>query len=293
MLRNSEIRIRDPFIVPIPEKGRYVMVGTTDPDCWEGRAAGFDAYTSADLRSWDGPHPAFRAPPGFWADRNFWAPEVHRYRNEWFMFATFKAEGACRGTQILRSHDLPGRFEPHSDGPVTPRDWECLDGTLWVEDGRPWIVFCHEWVQIRDGTICATPLAEDLRTPAGEPLRLFAASEAAWVHPYDRVNHVTDGPFLHRCADGTLLMLWSSFSAGGYTQGVARSASGSVAGPWLHDHPPLFDEDGGHGMLFRSFDGPLVMSLHAPNKTPHERPRFFRVSEAGGGRLERGEEIGQ
>lgn len=43
----------------------------------------------------------------------------------------------CRGTQILRADKPEGPFVPLSDGPVTPADWECLDGTLYVAaDGR-------------------------------------------------------------------------------------------------------------------------------------------------------------
>ena len=51
------------------------------------------------------------------------------------MFASFKAAGVCRGTQILVADHPKGPFVPHSDGPVTPRDWECLDGTLYVDPG--------------------------------------------------------------------------------------------------------------------------------------------------------------
>ena len=71
------------------------------------------------------------------------------------MFVSFKNETECRGTQILKANSPFGPFELHSDGPVTPRDWECLDGTLWVEDGTPYMIFCHEWAQIVDGEMCA------------------------------------------------------------------------------------------------------------------------------------------
>ena len=27
----------------------------------------------------------------------------------------------------------------------------CLDGTLWVEDGKPYMIYCHEWVETVDG----------------------------------------------------------------------------------------------------------------------------------------------
>lgn len=41
----------------------------------------------------------------------------------------------------------------------------------------------------------------------------------------------------------------------------------------------LETEDGGHGMLFRSFEGQLYLTLHQPNNTPEERPHFFEVKE--------------
>src|SRR5690606_382002 len=128
--------------------------------------------------------PAFRPEPDFWSDTNYWAPEVHAYEGAYYMFATFKADGVCRGTQILRSIHPLGPFYVHSDGPVTPRDWECLDGTLHVDhDGKPWMIFCHEWVQIKDGTVCAIPLSQQLDCAIGDPIVLFSATEASWVEP--------------------------------------------------------------------------------------------------------------
>src|SRR6185295_7855253 len=103
----------------------------------------------------------------------------------------------------------------------------------------PWMVFCHEWVQIEDGTMDAIPLAKDLSKPIGEPVKLFRASEAAWVRPVKPGQFITDGPCLHRLSNGTLLMLWSSAGSNGYTVGIARSQSGTIAGPWKQDPKPL------------------------------------------------------
>ena len=282
--KRSEIQIRDPFVLRHDGEGCYYLFGSTDKDIWKSKGTGFDAYRSTDLENWEGPFPAFRPEPGFWADRNFWAPEVHEYRGRYYMFATFKAEGVCRGTQILAADHPLGPFRPHSDGPVTPRDWECLDGTLYVDgDGRPWMVFCHEWVQIYNGTICALPLSEDLREAAGEPVELFAAKDAPWTEPVKGgAGYVTDGPFLYRSRDGQLLMLWSSFRHGKYAQGVARSVSGDVLGPWVQEEEPLYNDDGGHGMLFRTFDDRLMLTLHAPNKTPDERMVLIELEESAG-----------
>jgi arabinan endo-1,5-alpha-L-arabinosidase len=289
-MKTSEIRMRDPYVASLPEEGRYLLFGTTDQDCWTGRGVGFDVYTSADLAEWEGPFPAFRPEPGFWGTTNFWAPEAHRYEGRWYLFASFKSEGRVRATQVLVADDPRGPYRPHSPEPLTPPGWECLDGTLHLDDtGEPWLVFCHEWIQTRDGEIRAQRLERDLSAAAGPPILLFRGSEAPWTRPHRRTDgsldpgmRVTDGPFLHRTAAGELLMLWSSFSESGYAMGIARSASGKVIGPWEQEPKPVADSDSGHGMIFRSLDGRLVATWHSPNRSPFERPAFFGAEERAG-----------
>jgi beta-xylosidase len=295
----KEIQIRDPFVFPDTESGIYYLFGSTDKNIWYGPGTGFDFFRSHDLQDWEGPFPAFRPKPDFWATTQFWAPEVHLFNGRHFMFATFNADQRRRGTQILASDHPAGPYEPWTDGPVTPPDWECLDGTLYVDEaGGPWIVFCHEWVQSLNGALYAMRLAPDLKGAAGRPVFLFNAAEAPWVrclnqqsghenleleHPGIRSPvYVTDGPYLHKTEGGALLMLWSSFGTKGYAMGIARSVSGAVEGPWIHEPEPLVDEDGGHGMLFRAFDGHLLLTLHQPNDTPNERAIFRDVTEEGG-----------
>ena len=281
----SDIQIRDPFVLPVEATGDYYLYGSTDRNVWKGPGTGFDCYRSRDLAAWEGPIAAFRPPARFWATTQFWAPEVHAYRGRYYMFASFKAEGVCRGTQILAADKPEGPYVPWSDGPVTPRDWECLDGTLHVDEtGAPWMVFCHEWVQVGDGTMEMIRLSEDLRCAQGQPELLFRGSSAPWVRPIGKTEagpFVTDGPFLHRTGDGTLLMLWSSQGAKGYAMGLARSSSGTVRGPWVQEPEPLWANDGGHGMIFRAFDGQLYLTLHQPNKTPHERTVLRKLESRG------------
>ncbi|WP_420869776.1 family 43 glycosylhydrolase [Cohnella ginsengisoli] len=106
--------------------------------------------------------------PGSGGTENFWAPEVHRWRGMYYMFASFKAPGRRRATQILAADGPLGPFRPLSDRPATPPDWECLDGTLYVDrQGEPWIVFCREWLQVTDGEMYALRLSADLAETAG------------------------------------------------------------------------------------------------------------------------------
>ena len=285
MLVNTDIHMRDPFVLPVAHQSRYYLYGTRGNEAWTNHATGIDYYVSGDLINWEGPFVAFHPPVDFWADRNFWASEVHVYRGRYYMFATFKAEGVRRRTQILIADSPQESFLPISDKPVTPHDWECLDGTFFVDaDDQPWIVFCHEWVQVGDGEICAMRLSDDLTTAIGQPQLLFRASEAPWSHQINskgRIGYVTDGPWLHRTKNNQLLMLWSSFSNGDYAVGIAKSVSGSIIGPWEQVPEPLYTGDGGHCMLFETFEGQLMLALHRPNGTPHERPYFIPVSENG------------
>lgn len=282
-MKTNEINIRDPFV--LCHGGKYYLYGTRGATCW-GKADGFDVYVGTDLENWEGPTACFTNDGSFWADRNYWAPEVHCWRGRYYMFASFKNERVRRGTAILVADDPMGPFHPHSDGCITPAEWECLDGTFYVSRaGRPYMVFCHEWVQAGDGEVCAVPLTDDLRMPCGEVKLLFRASEAKWCqvkhHSSGVSGCVTDGPFLWRLASGELVCLWASFSEGGYTEGMAVSDNGEIDGHFRQVEP-LFMDDGGHGMIFRGLDGQLYLTLHTPNEHLQERPVFRRVVEKDG-----------
>lgn len=289
-MRLSSLQIRDPFLFTDHSESRYVLFGTTDTDAWSPAGTGFDHYVSIDLATWSGPTAALHPLSGARERTQYWAPEVHAYRGAHYMLATLGREGSRRGTHIFVADGVTGVFQPWSNGPITPADWDCLDGTLHVDDdGAPWIVYCHEWVQVEDGAIVAQRLADDLRRTLGEPTVLFTASSARWVRPVShetlgagRPGFVTDGPFLHRLSSGELIMLWSSFGDGGYSIGIARSLSGTVLGPWAQSEAPLDIPDAGHAMIGTSLDGQLLLVYHQPNRTPWERPIIREVSELAG-----------
>ncbi|MEZ4642664.1 MAG: family 43 glycosylhydrolase [Chloroflexota bacterium] len=178
-MKTSDIQIRDPYIYTDQQEKMYYMFGTTDQDCWCGPGQGFDCYKSKDLQQWEGPIPAFRPTDDFWGKENFWAPEVHKYIVVNF---TYLLRSKRRSVTVLRNSggtSVFGPYIPLTDEPATPQEWQCLDGTLYVdENGDPWIVFCHEWVQIHNGAICATRLSPDLRKAVGRPHFLFNAAEA-------------------------------------------------------------------------------------------------------------------
>ncbi len=277
MQKRENIRIRDPFILTDKEHGCYYMYGTTSLEENSIRAgATFSVYKSYDLEHFEGPKVVVDGPKlGFWGDRDFWAAEVHFYNGKYYLFGSCKAEDKCRATQIFVCDTPDGEFVPVSPEARTPADWECLDGTLCVEDGVPYMVFCHEWLQVKDGQMCAMPMAQDLSHPVGEPFLLFRASENPNVtssRPEGDI-FVTDGPFLYR-EGGKLRMIWSSFCNGRYL--VLDEEADNIRGPWKHGGS-RFDFDGGHAMIFERLDGTKMISLHSPNKASLERAFFYEV----------------
>lgn len=285
-MKKGEIYIRDPFV--LVQDGKYYLYGTRGDTCW-GEADGFDCYIGEDLEEFQGPFEVFRKTDDFAPHMHYWAPEVHCYKGQYYMFATFYTDGVGRGTHVLKADNPLGPFMPFSEGSLTPAKWECLDGTLYVDqEGVPYLVFCHEWVQTGgNGTICYMRLSEDLKTAVSEPVCLFKASDAVpmvecFHHPSKGDVYVTDGPFLYRGESGRLHMIWSSFTQGGYCVAVAHSDSNEITGHWTTEQDMLFTKDGGHGMIFTGRDGVKYLAIHSPNDTPLERPVFYRIKEEDG-----------
>jgi GH43 family beta-xylosidase len=297
----SDIHIRDPFIVADKLSGTYYMyasisnrLNTIDS------TQGVEVYASKDLVHWNEPEPVFIIPDNFWAHHFVWAPEVHPFNGKYYLFVTFTSVDSLpsipgrpalqkRGTQVLVADKLTGPFRPFQNRSHTPAGWMALDGTLWVEEGIPYMVFCHEWIQLANGTIELAKLKNDLSDLTEEPKTLFRAGDAPWVKDLKWKDEkgkayltlVTDGPFLYRTSKGILLMIWSSFGDNDYSVGIAESVSGKIAGPWKQQGKSLFTGDGGHGMIFRTFDGKLMLSLHKPNKDPDERAGFYELTDKG------------
>ncbi len=275
-----DLHISDPFILADPGTGHYhTYVQFADTCRFPDVPAGpgyFYTLESEDLIHWTAPRPCFQR--GLLRDgMDMWAPECHLRDGRYYLISSFRAPGSYRRCRILVSDSPRGPFLPLGNGPLTPEGWHCLDGTLYDDrQGKPWLVFCHEWLQVGDGQICAVPLTGDLKAPAGEAVILFRASDGPWTGS----SGVTDGPFLHRLPGGRLMMLWSSFTpSGAYAVSCAYSVSGEITGPWRQGKEPLYALDGGHAMLFYAFSGQLMMALHCPNEHSRKRMLLFETEE--------------
>ncbi len=273
-----DVHISDPCILADPVSQKYyTYVHFINKERFpevEVKGPSFFVLESKDLINWSKPAVCFTKGDDFWADKDYWAPECHYYKGRYYLISSFRAAGKYRRCQCLVADSPKGPFAPIAPDPVTPEGWHCLDGTLYIDrENKPWMVFCHEWLQVMDGQIAAVPLSDDLGHAIGEPIILFRASDAPWASK-GLGGWVTDGCYLYRLKSGQLIMMWSNFSdKGGYTCGYARSLYGDIRGPWVQEERPLYAMDGAHSMLFHTFGGQLMMSLHCPNR--HEAKRIF------------------
>lgn len=288
----------DPFVVRDDAAKVYRLYHNTSP-----RKPGDPhvvMHESKDLVRWSAPKAVLTLPASFGCD-SLWAPEVHPWKGKWYLFGTVhkrvdpknllpvlvpdfspQRRKSYLATWTFVADGPEGPFVPFADKAITPETWSSLDGTLFEEDGKPYMVFCHEWTQLRDGTIDFVELSPDLSHAVGKPVTLFRGSELrkSVEGKVPKGICVTDGPFFYRTKTGRLLMLWSS-AFKGYLQAVSRSESGRLAGPWSH-HEVIRFEDSGHGMVFKTFDGRLALALHSPN-VPHaaKRLRVFALEDTG------------
>ncbi len=273
-MKTSEINIRDPFVL----KGNdtFYMYGTRAFNFGKD-VGGFDVYTSDDLVSWSEPTECFNSVKYDMNTRVNWAPEVYKYGGKYYMFATFTQKSGLRGTYCLKADSPMGPFVPHSDSPLTPNEWECLDGTLYVDKtGVPYLVFCREHTRIIDGTVCYIELSQDLKRSVGEPVYLFSGSSPHYIETKPENEHnITDGPFLFESKSGELMMLWSTFVNEKYAQCLVRFEKGKL-GTELTHLDPLITDDGGHGMIFEK-DGKRFLTFHSPNVKGSEHPVFKEI----------------
>lgn len=295
-LETSDLIMRDPAVFADAATKKYYIQSNSKitkknskrEDIETGKA--LYCYESKDLKSWRLAGKSFEAPADFWGKRDFWAPDMFNIDSKYYIIATFSCDREIggknyldapkklklRGCSVLVSDTPQGPYKPLANKPITPENMMSLDGTLFGEDGKMYLIFSHEWVQIGDGAMYAMEISRDLKKALGKPFLLFKAGDAPWTN--DKRNPrkviVTDAPVPFRGDDGRLYMVWSSFrtdkTTNNYSIGLSYSDNGKLSGKWIHLPKPINEDGGGHPMVFKTLCGKTKISYHAPNRFPEK-----------------------
>ncbi|MCU4677294.1 glycoside hydrolase family 43 protein [Catenovulum sp. 2E275] len=305
------LNIHDPAILADPVSKTYYVYDSFqqgskyDKLISKSGNSGVQVYWSKDLINWQGPKLVYEIDNKSWSQPHYapWAPEVSYYQGKYYLFTTlhntnkvmFKPKNRPvvhqRGTQIFVSDSPFGPFKAISEKAQTPVNEMALDGTLWVEDGQPWMIYCQEWLQVGYGLFKAIRLTPDLSATIGEPITLFSAADANWTERISSYGEfinikasVSDGPWPYRTKNGKLVLMWSSWNKDrtkAYTTSLAYSDNGKITGNWIQADKPLIDGDIGHGNIFKTFDGELRIALHRYFNQPFTRLQIYQAKDTG------------
>lgn len=292
----DEMNMSDPYIFADKATKTYYLTGS-----------GGCIYKSKDLKNWTGPYGAYDV-TGTWMEGvNFVAAaEIHQVNGKYYYAASFGDRKELvdvvprrynvyrHQTMILESDKVDGPYKLKNPDPnydYLPHSWDIIDGSIWYENGTPYFVFVHEWMQTFDGTMEYVKLSPDLSKTISEPVMLFRGSEAPWAlemvgngemtYGLKLPGWVTDGPEVFRTKTGKLGMLWSSWGAHRYVQGVAYSESGTIDGPWIQEKQGFKDDNSGHGMLFTTFEGKRLLSIHHSEGDGPRKPQLYEIDDSG------------
>lgn len=288
MKKLSDIRMRDPYI--ITEGNQYYLYGTIGET--EGERNLY-VFKSDDLENWSEPTVIFTLSDDSWAEKELWAPEVHKHNDKFYLFISIHGKNGLRGVQIAVSDTPDGMFLPVANRPANPLDKSCIDGTLYVEDGVPYMVYSRDWPDNYDseqgvyiGQVCAIQLSDDLSGPVGDDFILFESPDAVLsagkpvTHDFfgeTVTRYGSDGPFIVRGKNGSLILMWSPIPEGNYIIASAVSKSGKIRGEWTHHTTPIFANNGGHAMIFKDINGNHKLCFHYPEIYFSERPKLVDI----------------
>ena len=276
MITKENLRIRDPFV--LVRDDRYYLLGTTGEDPW-AKGSNLVLYESRDLETFA--EKCVMVQPQYLAGyTNVWAPELHEYRGKFYLIFSVFREDKGRGSVIFVSDGLNGDFKPLTGEYITPAGWGCLDATLFVYRGAPYLCFSNEWTTPitgdGDGSLFIARLSEDLTAIAEQPKKIVSGKYSGFAVQIGEegktTGYVAEGPYLYE-KDGNISLLWSTYTKTGYSVFESVSKNG-VRGDYVAKRK-IFEKDGGHCMRFTDLQGKSHIVLHQPNFAPMERMKII------------------
>lgn len=262
---NPTITEADPTIFSYHEK--YYLYGTSgDKTVNEG----IKVYTSEDLRNWEGPagkQSGFALRKGnTFGSKGFWAPQVFKKRNKFYM-----AYAANEEIAIASSHSLLGPFVQTFTRPLFNDGFKHIDPFI-VKEGVNYYIY---FVKLDQGNkIYVAQLSSDFSgVIAGTEKKCIEATDH-WENTADSDWPVTEGPAVIK-HKGVYYMFYSANDFRNIDYAVGYATSKSLFGPWKKSNQnPIISRKNtghngtGHGDIFQSNSGQYyyVLHVHYTNK---------------------------
>ena len=253
-------RIADPFV--FRENATYYLYGTSARD-------GLLVWTSTDLVNWQPRGHALERTGDGWARRDFWAPELFKHRDKYYLHFTANHGDRAKPVRRLVLAEGESPLGPFREvkAPWFEPPFDTIDGHVFRDrDGQLFLysVYLPQPPQVEAFQIHVRKLSDDL-TPSPDSTMCITASEP-WAG-----KRVNAGPFVLRHGDDYLLTYSGMpYTSPNYAVGLATAKSPlgpwkkSKTGPILKRGPGVFGP--GHHCFIESPDGTELFIVYHVHK---------------------------
>src|SRR5699024_8066290 len=126
----QQIFLADPTI--FYDDGTYYLYGT------HAVKKGFEVYLSNDLKNWEKAANLALSEKDVYGDHGFWAPQVFKYKNKYYMAYT-----ANEHIAIAKSNSPLGPFKQEVQKPITdPNGLKNIDPFIFIDtDGKKYLYY--------------------------------------------------------------------------------------------------------------------------------------------------------
>ncbi len=276
----GEIRpIGDPFALRYEDT--YYLYGTSPP------RYGFKVWQSEDLVEWEDKGLAFdsRADGNNWGVNRFWAPEVTRYRDKFYMTYSAGDEDGAMKIAIAASKNPLGPFI-NIKAPLFDKGTSFIDGHIFIDDEIPYLFYVKDCSQnIINGRhisqIFVQEMSRDLLSLKGLP-RLAIQPDQQWEGLMGKYQW-NEGPFVLK-RNGIYYLMYSANFFASADYGIGYATASSPLGPWMkYEANPIAEKNlsagvsgPGHNSVTTSPDGSELFIVYHSHSDP-ENPRRGRT----------------
>ena len=268
MSQDKNIYLADPTI--FVDNGIYYLYGTGG-----NSDEGFQVYTSTDLHNWEGPKGAsdgYALKKGdSFGSKGFWAPQVFRYKNSYYMAYT-----ADEFIAIAKSDSPLGPFRQQKIAKL-PASIKQIDPFVFFdEDGK---IYLYHVRLTKGNRLFVAELNTDLTAIKENTLTECIAATEEWENTQHVEWPVAEGPTIIK-QKGTYYFFYSTNDFRNIDYAVGYATSQSPFGPWkkqkgnpIISRRHLQKNGTGHGDLFTDSQGKLHYVFHTHFSNEKVGPR--------------------
>ena len=221
--------IGDPFII-VENKKYYMFTSARN-------GTNLSCYVSNDMKYYEYLGDTIDKTHTF-GKIDFWAPEVIKYNNEFYMFYSARAENNTIHISVAKSSAVTGPYQDiNMNQPLINLKKDTIDAHPFIDrDGRIYLFFVLDCLtNIVDGKhmseICVVELKKDFTGTIGEIHKVLSPTEK-WEMMSTNQYYRTQSPSI-AYKDGTYYLTYSAnnFRDINYCAGIAKS--NSIIGPYI------------------------------------------------------------